>query len=508
METSKTPHGQWLLARRGRGPEPTRFSIPSWLWVMLPAISLWPIWVWSTRRMTDGSDDPLGVLALIALIVLVLRARHRLAHTPRVGWMVASLFLASTALYATTSLPILIAGVLAVAAMTCGVLAVRDDGHPVLPWLGLGLLALPVISSLQFFVGYPLRVVTAQLSSWLLHGFGIVAQREGSTLAVNGQLIMVDAPCSGIQMAWVAYFTACLAAAWLGLRDGVFVKRIAGVGALVLGGNIVRNSLLVALEADRLAKPQWMHELVGILVFLCVCTAVLLLVIRSAPKRDADRTAADGEASGAKDSTSAGRWTRTAMSLAAIGFLALALTPALTRSPAVAQAAIAQPEWPSRYDGALIRPLALSDVEQRFAAQFPGAIARFTDERRVITLRHVSAPTRKLHPAADCYRGLGYRVSQIALAQRPLQVARGEAIEEAAQQTNRASSAASARLQRCFLASKHGRRLRVCEVIEDAAGRSFTDTSAWYWAAVRGESRGPWLAATTATTDIIEVASQ
>lgn len=174
------------------------------------------------------------------------------------------------------------------------------------------------------------------------------------------------------------------------------------------------------------------------------------------------------------------------MPVVAVGFLALALAPALTRSPAVAQTVVVQPEWPNRYDGASIRPLALSEVEQRFAGQFPGAIARFTDEHRVITLRHVTTPTRKLHPAADCYRGLGYRVSQIALAQR----------------------AESSRLQRCFLASKHGRRLRVCEFIEDAAGHSFTDTSAWYWAAVRGESRGPWLAVTTASADIIEVASK
>lgn len=501
MEAPTSPRGQWLLSRRGGNREPASFSLPSWIWVMLPAISLWPIWYWSARRMTDGSDDPLGVLALLALMVLVLRARRELAHAPRVGWTVASLFLASAALYATTSLPILIAGVLAVAAMTCGVLAVRNDGHPVLPWLGLGLLALPVISSLQFFVGYPLRVVTAQVSSWILHGFGVVALREGSTLAINGQLIMVDAPCSGIQMAWVAYFTACLAAAWLRLRDGVFIKRIAGVGALVLAGNIVRNSLLVALEADQAAKPQWMHELVGILVFLCVCTAVLLLVIRGASKRDADvrvpdvgpaaadlrgTGVTDAVASAARHSTPSGRWTRAAMSFAAIGFITLALAPALISGQAEARTAIAQPEWPDRYDGTPIRPLALSEVEQRFAGQFPGAIARFTDERRVITLRHVTAPTRKLHPAADCYRGLGYRISQIALAQR----------------------AGSPRLQRCFVASKHGRRLRVCEFIEDAAGRSFTDTSAWYWAAVRGESRGPWLAVTTASTDIIEVASK
>ncbi len=64
----------------------------------------------------------------------------------------------------------------------------------------------------------------------------------------------------------------------------------------------------------------------------------------------------------------------------------------------------------SAWDGAPLRPLALSDVEQRFAARLPGAIARTTDGRRTLVLRQVAMPTRMLHPAADCYRALGFRI--------------------------------------------------------------------------------------------------
>jgi len=455
--------------------------IPGWAWVALPALSLWPIWHWSARRMTDGSDDLLGVLALLALIGLVFGARHRLAHAPRLGWMLGSLVLAGVALTA-GSLPILVCAVIAVLAMICAVLAVRDTGQPVLVWLGLGLLALPVISSLQFFVGYPLRVVTAEATAWVLGAFGVEAMREGSTLAVNGQLIMVDAPCSGIQMAWVGYFTACLAAGWLRMRDGVFLRRAAGVGAVVLTGNIVRNTVLVALEAQGRA-PQWAHEAVGILVFVGVCTGVLFLMMR--------RSA--GTASRGPVLPSAVRASPLMPALAA-SFAVLAVVPLLTSEPLESRTPVSQPEWPDHYEGERLRPLALSDVEQRFAAQFPGAIARFTDERRVITLRQVNAPTRKLHPAADCFRGLGYRVSDIALSHR---------------ESGQASSGRQpAQLQRCFVATRQGRSLRVCEVIEDAAGRGFTDTSAWYWAALSGESEGPWLAVTTVSPMLGVVASR
>ena len=161
--------------------------------------------------------------------------------------------------------------------------------------------------------------------------------------------------------------------------------------------------------------------------------------------------------------------------LAMLGCLALAL-PGLARSPDAAVRTAGTQEWPTQWDGAALRPLALSEVEQRFAAHFPGAIARLTDGARMFVMRQVDRPTRMLHPAVDCYRALGYRVEQVRL-------------EQDAQQ----------RLWRCFAAQrKHGQTLRVCERIVDADGRAFTDTSAWYWAAASGRSNGPWQAVTVA----------
>src|SRR5688572_33244778 len=75
----------------------------------------------------------------------------------------------------------------------------------------------------------------------------------------------------------------------------------------------------------------------------------------------------------------------------------------------------AAPEWPLAWDGQPLRPLALSPVEQRFAAHFPGHIARLTDGTRTLVLRAVHRATRQLHPAADCYRGLGYTLRDVRL---------------------------------------------------------------------------------------------
>ncbi|SFM29200.1 hypothetical protein [Variovorax sp. OV329] len=133
-------------------------------------------------------------------------------------------------------------------------------------------------------------------------------------------------------------------------------------------------------------------------------------------------------------------------------------------------------EWPSQWEGEPLRPLALSAVEQRFAQHFPGAIARLTDGRQTLVLRRVDTPTRMLHPATDCYRALGYRIEQARL------------VKDAEQ-----------RMWRCFVAARGSEpQLKVCERIVDARGNAFTDSSAWYWAAVAGQSSGSWQAVTVA----------
>jgi hypothetical protein len=150
--------------------------------------------------------------------------------------------------------------------------------------------------------------------------------------------------------------------------------------------------------------------------------------------------------------------------------LPLALTPQAQTQPTAAPAT----EWPAEWRGQSLQPLANSAVERRFAAQFPGRIARFAlADQSELVLREVSRPTRMLHPAADCWRGIGWHVRAARLVQDK-----------------------GAALWRCFEAERDGERVRVCERIVDAHGQAFTDTSAWFWAASLGRSQGPWQAIT------------
>jgi hypothetical protein len=174
--------------------------------------------------------------------------------------------------------------------------------------------------------------------------------------------------------------------------------------------------------------------------------------------------------------------------------------PAHSSARASARAAI---EWPTRFRGQPLTQLALTPVDARFAARFPGVIARFAAGREQIVLRHVFHATRQLHPAADCFRAAGYSV-----------------------EAPRASTADDGSRYACFVAHRGegaaAERLRVCERIVRAEGdvgaearagaesrspvnaaagpsatTEWTDVSAWYWAALRGG--GPWWAITVIT---------
>ena len=435
--------------------------------MLLHGAALWPHAAWAWARTRDGSDDPLGTVAVGALVVLAGCHVSRARCAPRVAWLLAAVGLlvaATVARFWTTPLP---AATLAMLSWGAGAAAWAPAGAARLPLLGLSILSVPLISSLQFYAGYPLRVLTAEASAWLLRLLGFAAERTGASMLVDGRLVMVDAPCSGVQLAWMGYFTACVTAALARSTDRSVLARLPLVGVLVLTGNLLRNSVLVVLETRPGGASPMLHEGVGLLVLACVCAGVVRWMrgMRAAKARIDDI-----------DPSNARVGVRPSM----LVVLGCALVPLATFVP-ISSATIAAPrgavEWPTRWQGRELRPMALSAVEQRFADRFPGHIARFHTDAGEIVLRDVREPTRLLHPASDCYRGAGYGVSAMRLERRD----------------------ASRELWRCFTAAGEGRTTRVCERIVDAAGASFTDTSAWYWSALLGRSTGPWLAVTQAT---------
>jgi exosortase/archaeosortase family protein len=266
-----------------RHPAFVRFGIridtaPAAVWLGLLALALAPTWWWMGRRLVDGSDEPLGLLALAALAWLSWRCRGRLRPSPRLGWLAAALVGALLATASLGVLPPLVSALIGLAALGAGLAAFLPASVASAPVMGLAVLSLPLLASLQFYAGYPLRVITAEAARWLLAP-AFAVERLGVNLRVDGVLVIVDAPCSGVQMLWLAYFTACVIALHAARRNASFLARLPAVSAIVLAGNVLRNAVLVALEAGG-RVPGWMHEGVGLVALALVCAAVAVVMNR------------------------------------------------------------------------------------------------------------------------------------------------------------------------------------------------------------------------------------
>lgn len=268
-----------LMPARGRGATVVHCR-PAYLsplgWLGLQALALWPHGAWIARRMADGSDDPLGLAAAAVLVFVLARSARSLRVSPHTGWLAAAALLTGSANAALWVAPPLACALLAALALGAGLLAWLPVSAPRAPQVGLLLLALPLVASLQYYGGYPLRVLTAQLSTWALQFAGLAAQRSGASMIVSGRLVIVDAPCSGVQMVWMAYFCACAFAALVSLRDARFIARLPLVGLLVLAGNVLRNTVLVALESRPQGLASSLHEAIGLAALAAVCAAVIV----------------------------------------------------------------------------------------------------------------------------------------------------------------------------------------------------------------------------------------
>ncbi len=133
------------------------------------------------------------------------------------------------------------------------------------------------------------------------------------------------------------------------------------------------------------------------------------------------------------------------------------------------------PGWPSEFEGRPIWETELTLTEAAFNRVFPGRMARFTDGKRVLVFRWVTAPSHRVHSGADCLQSSSFTLT-------PGELWRDEA----------------GRVWSVWEAEGPKGRMRVRERCYDAMGNSWPDVSAWFWTATLGSSEGPWWVVTVA----------
>lgn len=252
-------------AARSMRPRAPAAVMPPWQLLIVLLIALWPHWAWMARRLTDGSDEPWGIVAIASVLALVMRDRKQLALPSRRALLASSMLVFGAAISAFFVPPIFAAGLamLALAVFLASALPRR----PSTPLATLLLLALPIIASLQFYLGYPLRAFTAQAAAPLLQLTGVDAHAAGASLQWSGGTVLVDPPCAGIGMLWVGSFLAALLSYLNGADARRTLLNALVAGALVLTANVLRNAVLFFPESGLMHWPDAAHRLVGLAAF-------------------------------------------------------------------------------------------------------------------------------------------------------------------------------------------------------------------------------------------------
>lgn len=172
------------------------------------AVALWPIWLWYPQAAFRTGRDPIAIMAL-AVIPLLLRPQLSKGSVS-MPWMVAAtviLFVYAASYHAT---PFLFSAALGLTAF--GLVAIAATKRPTRALATLSLLGLsmPIFNTLQFFFGYPMRALSADLACLVFRCGGLEVTRRGVSLVFSKTSILIDPACSGLRTMWTVLFVAAV----------------------------------------------------------------------------------------------------------------------------------------------------------------------------------------------------------------------------------------------------------------------------------------------------------
>jgi exosortase/archaeosortase family protein len=423
---------------------------------LLQVIALSPVIWWFGERLNDGSDEPLGLLTLALALVLTWRDRKSLQASTRARVFGAALLLLSV--LGIHWLPPLLRAGLAV----CGI-ATCYGVHRRAGLMGLLVLSLPLAASMQFFLGYPMRLAAAEGAVKLLELGSLTVFRSGTEIELAGRVIGVDPACGGVRMLWHALAAAMALAAIHRLTWRATVIGGLFAIALVIPANTSRAALLAVRETGHLQGVGLDHGGIGLLSFGIILLPLWMVISRRARPVFAMPT---GPRPG---------WEMRLLLPAAL--LAPLLAFSTPRTPG--------PPEPGRVDALFtfqglslpLHPLPPTEAETAFAKSFPGTLSSHRWGEDQVILRRVTEATRRLHPSRDCLRAAGFETTDA------FTVSPGDGTEWAK-----------------FHATRDGVCRTVYErIVSESDGSSWTDASAWYWSSLFHPLNGPWRAETVIT---------
>lgn len=238
-------------------------------------LAFWQVWIWYTKRTIDISDEPWGLLALFTALFFLLSSKvtnKNIFEQKKHLYILTSMLLIYS-LAGNYMADIIKAG-LAVMAI-CYTLCLYKLNKPFnLSILGLLFLSLPIIPSLQFYLGYPLRIFASGIVIFLLKLNGFFVTAEGTCLKWGNQNICIDVPCAGIQMLWTGLYL-CFTIAYiykLTSRETILLFFFSSFAIIM--SNVFRATALFYTELKIFNLPDFAHQGIGLVVFFITAVSI------------------------------------------------------------------------------------------------------------------------------------------------------------------------------------------------------------------------------------------
>jgi exosortase/archaeosortase family protein len=247
----------------------------------LVSAATWDAWRWYFGRVASAPEEAAALVLTIIFLGFVGVSRQSRPEPPQPLPLLPIAGLLGLLAATHWVLPPIVNAAAALAlTLFCLHIAMFKEWPPIAFW-ALVALALPVLPSLQFTLGYPMRVVAAALTAGLLQAHGLAVVRQGTFLVWRDELIQFDAPCSGVNMLWAGLLLTLMGCVLLRLGTLKVMAAIALSLALAIASNVLRASSLFYVEAGLVPNaPGWWHEGIGIVAFGLSAMAILWVLVR------------------------------------------------------------------------------------------------------------------------------------------------------------------------------------------------------------------------------------
>lgn len=264
-------------------------------------------------------------------------------------------------------------------------------------WMAvLFLFALPTEVILQRTLGFPLQMVSADISCQMLSLLFPNVACEGVRITLESQDILVDLPCSGasgllLSMAFVVTQNAIMRPRVVTAVLGIAVM----AGCAVIGNSLRISFLAIGLvnQLDVMAEP-W-HSLIGLMSLgFTVLPSALFYRPESASVRGSQRSAP----------------VRLSLPVAAICLLASFTIVSLKPEPVDVSGMVQVPAMPRQIHGFKAQSVPLTPLEATYFETYGGQAQKVQFGPLGLNVVSTRAPLRHLHAPEICLRGLGFKV--------------------------------------------------------------------------------------------------